>query len=412
MKPDYEKIKEHCLTNSAISKLVIDENLMYYAAERENVLQEIDANLKKYRQVVRELPEYAINYFKSMMIVYRIFRQEGYIDKYLKRPEIQSLPADQVEFLDWQATHPWMFSFASIIDEPAPDFYLMVDEINEIEYLVYSPGMTRTLEDMGGIAPRLWFNLIADNGLCFQTFGSIIACKGFTWDDLYFFASSLNPSLVDARDFWKTVDRNPFPFLMLISGANKPIVTAKEHEVFSILSSDQVSSFPLERLDAQFTTNSKKGIYELGLKGFVQFPHFAIAYYNENKKELVRTASTEIGFASLSDALIRAGIEVEPEADIVVTPSMLSTTEHILGRKLVLNPYSDLFNAKDHAEEENGNLDAINRFIGLMMDCHNAKIQPDIEKLAAEAQIDIKTAESIWKQMVDTMEKMMKDKGN
>ncbi len=412
MKPNFEKIKDHCLANSALSKAVFDEYLMYYAAERDNIAKEIEDNLKKYKQVIRELPESVINYFNATVIAYRVFRQEGFILKYLKRQEIQRLPADQLKFLEWQATHPWMFSFARIVEEPAPDFFEMADEINDIKYLLYSPGTRQTLQDLGGSMPRLWLNLISFNGHCFQTFGSIIALKSFTWDDLFFFASILNPSLYDESDFNKTIDRSPFPFLLLAIGSTKPILTSRGHELLTHQSVDQISSLPVEKLEFDFSTVKTKAIQRLRLKGFDEFPHYAVAYYNDKKKQLVRSASTELGFEFLTRSLIKAGLQIEPEADLVVTHSMLTTAEDIIQRKIQLNPYADLFESEQEAEEDSEELDAINRFIEIARDSYNSRIQPDIPKLAAKAGVDLETAEAVWKQMVDHLDRIINDKGN
>jgi hypothetical protein len=221
----------------------------------------------------------------------------------------------------------------------------------------------------------------------------------------------VNPSLSDELDFIKTVDKNPFPFQLLARGSNTPMVNARGHDLIIHQSTDQVPSLPYEKLEKDFSITSVKWVYRLGLKGYDDFPHFAFAYYNEKKKELVRASFTEVGFEFLSSSLVRVGVQIEPDADIAVTQSMLTTAQDIFGRKINLNPYVDLFETSNKESGNNEQLDAINRFMALALNFYNTGTQPDLEKLADESGIDVETAENIWKTVVKQVDKMKNGRG-
>jgi len=95
----------------------------------------------------------------------------------------------------------------------------MEDVFSDQEFLLYSPGVTKTLEDQSII---LWFNLISFNGACWQSFGPIGTYKSFEPDDIFFFATELNPEIADEQELLANLEENPIPYMMLLSGGNYP----------------------------------------------------------------------------------------------------------------------------------------------------------------------------------------------
>ena len=268
---NYSETKSHSEEITTISRAVIDEFLIYYSAGREKLEPQIGAQLKKYRRVVREIEPSYINYLKSEYIAHRIFRKEGFIAKYLNRTEIKSLPQEQYSYLKSQSQNPWRFSFSGITSRPADSFFEMEDALTGEQYLLYSPGMKATEDEHH---PRLWFNLIAYNGLCWQTFGLIIPLKSFTVDYLFFFATELNPSVADEEMLMKEVENNPFPFFMLLSSSNIPVVVSRGYEVVTCQATDILEKYPTVDLSAFFTTAWNKNVYRLTSKEKGEFPHF------------------------------------------------------------------------------------------------------------------------------------------
>ncbi|HVZ57838.1 MAG TPA: hypothetical protein VG870_14360 [Chitinophagaceae bacterium] len=398
---DYPDIKAHCEATTELSRSVIDDYLIYYAAAREGLEPKMEAQLKKYRKAARNIPASYINYLKSEYIAHQVFRKSGFITKYLDLPAIRSLPTAQYEFLAYQASHPWRFSFAEIINKPAEAFFTMLDLMTGDSYLLYSPGMLATENEYH---PRSWFLLITFNGQCWQTFGLIIPFRGFQADDLFFFATELNPGITDEGDLMQEVDRNPFPFFLLLAFANIPQIVTRGYPSLIHQSADILTSFSTVDLAADFSLSWHKDVYRLASRTHGEFPHYAVAYFQEKKRELLRTAMTETGFAHLTGLLARAGFPMHPEADLVVSPSMLSAAEKILDKTILLNPYEKLFltNKKEENEEP---LNRINHFLALALPYYNEKTEPDLRELAGESGISLEMAVELWEKVMGGLER-------
>jgi len=124
--------------------------------------------------------------------------------------------------------NPWRFSFVSIIDEPAADFYTIFDEFYKQTFLLYSPEITRAKEE---VESSLWFMLISNNGMCFKTFGIIIPLGDFTMDDVFSYGIHVNDGVLDEQDLSADIETNPFPYIMLLNRDYVPAIRAKDELV-------------------------------------------------------------------------------------------------------------------------------------------------------------------------------------
>ena len=183
---DFKKIKLICEENSKISSKVVDEFLIYYAAGRNNLEQEMNKRFAAYKHIISKFPNELTNRLKAQYIAHKIFRQDGHIKSYLNHSALKNLPDKDRNYLVSQAEHSWRFSFSIIKNNPDENFYMMEDVFSNEEYLLYSPGITKTRESQSAL---LWSNLIAYNGTCYQSFGPIGAYKSFAPDDIFFFAT-------------------------------------------------------------------------------------------------------------------------------------------------------------------------------------------------------------------------------
>lgn len=400
---NYEEIKNHCEQLSKLSRNVIDEFLIHYVAEKEKLEQKMFAHIKKYNSTAREIEDSYINFLNSEFIAHEIFKKDGYIGKYLNHKEIKSLPDAQYKFLQFQFEYSWRFSFAEVKSRPADNFFEMEDVLTGENYLLYSPGMTAIEESLH---PRLWFNLIGFNGKCWQTFGLMIPLRSFTLDDIFFFATELNPEIENSDMLMDDVSNNPYPYFMLLSASNLPGVSSRGFETLLCYSTDPIETFSTKKLSEKYIVEWNKNIYQLKSKSIGDFPHLATAYYDEIKKELLRCASTIEGFDELTNDLIEFGFDIFPEADIVVSISMFTTTEKILNRKIILNPYEKLFNKKT-AKDDKG-LNKLNHFFQLAMPFLNSNQKPDFHQLADQVGLDYENAESLWNQMKKSVDRMKK----
>jgi len=394
---DFKKIRLICEENSNISSRVIDEFLMYYAAGQNNLEQEMIQRFAAYKHIYGKFPNELKNRLKAQYIVHRIFRKGGYIKSYLNHSALKNLPYKDRSYLESQAEHPWRFSFSIIKNIPAENFYMMEDVFSNEDFLLYSPGITKTLDSQSVI---LWFNLISYNGSCYQSFGPIGAYNSFERDDIFFFATELNTDITETEELITNLEFNPIPYMMLFSGANAPLIYNKEDQLVNVMAEYDLATIDTRNLTRSFKTEYNKGVYRLSLKNWNEPPHFSQAYFDENRKIILLTSMTDRGFKALSEGLNEYGFDFSADPFQRVNLSMLSTSADILKRKIGLNEYENMF-SKETSQPEKENLDKLNQLLKLVLPDINAGREPDLESLAAKAGVDIDTAREVIEQIRD-----------
>jgi hypothetical protein len=389
---NFSNLKKICTEHTEISKKVIDNFRIYYSAHSEKTDILFDKRIAKFDYIAEQFDPAIIRGMKSQFIGHRIFKSGGLIHKYLKKSQSLKLAPEEINFLQQQAETPWRFSFCILIESPAKDFYRMVDVFSGDQYLVYSHGMTLTLNE-ASIA--LWFLLLGSNGACWQTFGPMGAFMGFTPDDIFFFATEHNPTLETEDDICEDIEDNPIPYLMLLSGATYPATVTPENDLIAMtVSETDLENIDTDQLREKFDIKYSANVYKLSLKGWGETNHRAIAYYSEEEKLLQLTAMTQRGYDALSLAFQSAGFQVSPEPDILVSPIMFITTSDVLNKELVLLRYEKLFDDQI-SEAEQEDLDKINKVLALALPALNAGQQPDVERIAKETGTAITTAQQI-----------------
>jgi hypothetical protein len=391
----------------AMTGTVVDEFLIYYAAQKDKLDREADLRTQPFRHIVRNLAPDWPGRFKAQYIAHRIFKNDGLINKYIRHAALKSLGQSQREFLEQQMRQPWQYSFSMITDNPAKHVYKMVDVFRDSEFYLYSPGVTATLQDQ---TVYMWFNLIGFNGECWETFGPINGYKTFDEDDIFFFATELNSRIQSEEDLLNDVERNPTPYAMLSSGSQLPAIMKEQCEMIHLAGWLDLENFGTDRLDDGFETAYNEGVYKLTLRQWGDFPHYAVAYYDEEEKALMLTALTDKGYDALSEKLRACGLNTG-EADIRVRPTMVKTASEILRRKIELNPYEEYFDGQGDPETE-ASLEKINRVLQLALPYINSNQQPDIDALAAQAGVDPTTVREAVEKSIAHMQEMRKRMGN
>jgi hypothetical protein len=393
---DFEAIKRKCIENNSLIENVIDRFLMYYAVERSNLEPEMERNFKSFKNIINRIPEEWLKRMKAQYIVHKIFRKDGLIRNYLNQPSIKYLNLTERNFLELQSKHPWRFSFSIIKEQPAKDFFIMEDVFSSEEFLLFSPGVSIILNDQ---SVKLWFNLLTYNGLCWQTFGAIAAYKSFEPDDIFFFATELNPDISSSEELIENLESNPVPYMMLLSGANLPPVYNKKDMLIQVMSIYDIDSIDTRPLTKTFKSEYNEGVYRLSLKNWSKSPHFSQAYYDENQKLLLISSMTERGFNKLILGLNEYGFNLSADPLIRVNLTMLTTVSEILKRKIKLNEYEDLF-SRETSESDKENMDKLNIFLGLIIPEINTGRKPDIQTLASKAGVDIATARNLVEEIM------------
>jgi len=391
---NYESILAHCKSNSALSAKVVDDWLIPYAAVKNDLEKLFLQRIKPYFNSAAKLGEDNMGMLISQFMGHHLFKKGGLIKKYLNQSLVKQLPSKEYDFLEFQASNPWRFCFSVIVDEPAMDFYLMEDVFTEERFLLYSPGTSVTIRERGGIL--LWFNLIAYNGQCWQTFGPVVGYNSFDADDIFFFATEVSNSIQDEKTLLEHLEKDPMPYIMLITGAAYPATFHKEEEIIYAVTVVEDVDLSMEGIEKTFEVEEARGIYQLTQIGWGEFPYFNRAYYNKREKEVLLYSMTDIGFRNLAKAVAKYGVKQDEYPQIRVHLPILTTIKQILGREVILNEYEEYFQ-EAAPEPESGEINKLNELIGLLLPALNAGQTPDIEAAAKKVGVDLETAREMVK---------------
>lgn len=399
--PDYQQLISICDEGNRISSSVIDDFLVYYSAHRDKTDREFEDRIERYRSTAKKLLSSWIGSAKAQYITHRIFKKDGLIHKYLPNQDLQTRDARELNFLKQISALPWRFSFSVIKANPAPDFYEMEDVFSGESYLLYSPGISRTLSDH---PVMLWFIMIAFNGSCWITYGPITGFQCFGPDDIFFYATELNKSIESDEELMEEVEKNPVPYMMLISGSTQPLVIHRDHEVILVKGEAPLDGFDFDALKTDFRIEFDSSIFKLSHKILAEFPHFAEAYIDEEGGTLHAYAMTDYGYQELVRCLNSYGFNLSDDPDIRIHLPMLNVIRNLLKKEINLNPFSKLFEVKKSPDEDEF-LKKLNQLLALAIPYINAGIKPDAEALAKELEMDPETVKNLLDQVLNRMNK-------
>jgi hypothetical protein len=392
--PDYKHLRECCENVREVSTRLIEDFLLYYSATWDKTDREFDNRFSRFKDIEMGMPSNWKKLIKAQYIAHRIFRSGGLITKYLNHSAIKNLTIDEQHFLRLMASNPWKFSFSEIRANPEPDFYEMEDVFTGEVYLLYSQSMSQILEENQVL---IWFNLISFNGSCWQTYGPIINFKCFNADDIFFYATEINPAIDSDAALVKDLDEHPIRYMMLITGANYPLIQSRGYEVVQATSEIHTEKLDVQELKKNFKVEYSASVFRLSHKEWSEPPHFAEVYYGEQSGKLFLSALTDAGYLQLSRILNGFGINFPADPDIRVHLPMLTVIEKLFKRRPDLNPYAKLFEIKPTVESEEMTA-KLNKFLSLVLPYVNAGEEPDLDLLAKEANVSTAEARDLLQQ--------------
>lgn len=388
---DYTQWLDRCKSVNQDSSTLIDGFLVNYAAQKDKLDREFDTRLSRYKDIITEMPPSWKGLVKSQYIAHRIFREHGLIHKYLNHAAIKTLTGKEQEYLRDVAKYPWRFSFSEITANPAPDFYEMRDAFTGEVYQLYSPAITRTLSENPVL---LWFNLIAYNGCCYQTFGPVIAFRGFSADDIFFYATELNPAIESGSDLLDHIDENPVRYMILAIGSNFPLIIQQEHEMVQVASEIDIVKLNTPALRADFKIEYAESVFKLTHEEWSEPPHFAEVYFAEESGELLLFALSDQGYEKVAAILNANGIDIPAEPDIRLHVSMAHVIEKVLRKEVNINPYGHLFESQKSPESE-AEISRLNQLLALALPYFNSGQEPDLVALAKQVGVDPEQAKEL-----------------
>lgn len=397
---DFEAMVRHCDAMTALSERVNDGFLVPYAATKDSTGREFDQRLHRFRRVAGRMSKGDIGLFRAQYIGHRLYRRGGLLSKYLKHAAFRRLGTVEKGFLDLMSDNPWRFSFSVHKGSPEKDFHEMEDVFSGESFLLYSKSTTQQLSALPKI--RLWLNLVGYNGMCWQSFGPVIHFLSFDPDDIYFYATELNPSIDSDEALLADMDSNPVPYMMLFHGSETPLAFHGRQEVRFLSGEAVCDRLDTERLRAAFKLEYAENVYRI-THGRWSVPFdYAELYYDESECILLLTAMTDEGYRGMAAVLREYGVELPDEPAFILHLSMLSVAGELLGDHVKPHPYSGMFKANEEpggqGKEE---LEAVNRFIASALPYLNEGRRPDIARLAKEAGLTEEVGRSTYNYLLE-----------
>jgi hypothetical protein len=388
---DYKAIKIACKENDELITNLVDKFLIYYAAAHNKLEVEMERSFDTYNHVALTHNEEWIKRSKAQFLAHRIFKKGGLVKSFLKHPTLKSLTINESRYLEFQTENPWRFSFSIIKKRRAANFFLMEDVFSNEEFLLYSPSVEILQKEQPVV---LWFNLITYNGYCWQTYGVVSHFKSFEPDDIFFFATELNPAISNDAEILKNIEQNPVPYMMLYLGSEDPMIFNHYDQLVNLTAEYELDSMNTKKLTKNFKSEYNNGVYRLSLKTWHKPPHFAQVFFDENKGLVLLSAMTDRGFDALVSALNGFGFDFSKEPFIRVNISMLNVASEILKKKIRLIEYEDMFSKKTSVSDQK-NLEKIDLMLRSVLPDINANREIDIEQIADAAGVDIRIARKL-----------------
>lgn len=398
---NFEEIKLFCEDQSRLTEILVDNILLNYGAKNDGLYNKFKKKISNYKNIEDEMPDEWHGMSASQYMAYEIFKKEGLSYKYIYDQNVLRF-SDSIEmYIKFQIKNPWKFSYCVPKDSPYPNFFNMVDVLNNEEFLLYSPGLEKLLEDDDNVC--MHFYLISYNGVCWQTYGPHVYFRGLLDTDLMFFSKQINPDIMFGDQIYNLIDENPVPFMSLFYGGEVPLAYNKEHLVIENTSEYYEKDFNIENFKELFNVDEKYPLYKLSLKGFDGLPHFAKCYYHIKKYRLFLTAMTVEGYKKIIEAFNSIGYNLPQNPENRATLNIINLTEKILDRKIDLNPYAASFIDGEASDSE---INKMNAFVELLIDAYNAKKDYDIREFANKADISLEMAYDLEKSIKKTFDRL------
>lgn len=379
----------------------MDEFLIPYAAQREELDREMIRLMKPHVQIIKEWDKQVLPYFMGEYISYRLLKRNGLLEKYLDHKAIQRRPAEDKEFLQILVSKAAQFAFIKLLQSPAPDFFQALDLFTGEEILLYSPSLQKSsVHDQA----QMWFVLRVWNGKCWTCYGLNICLSGLTPDDIYFYASEMDPAVDSDEEIMAHVHAHPFHYFLLYDVSHVPDILTGGIPMRFVTSEDPASFPDQPNISETFECEVRDAILQMTLlakEGEQPDKLIGTAYLDEEQKTLYRVAYSEKNFDRLTTALNAAGFDIPDEPILSVAPLMLELAERVLMRKIPLHPFEELFD--DAVKIGEDPTDGMNRFMDALIPSLNAGTKPDIAQLARDNNIPLETAEAVYQHYLNLL---------
>ncbi len=382
-------LKAHCDRNSKIVSELVDNFLLDFVEKKEKIASKFEKRMQKFRKHTRNFPKEWMGGLTAEYMVFRLFKKNGLISKYQSHPIIQSRSEDELEVVNTIMKTPAQLSLCMVEKCVGPEFFDMEDLGTGERFTLYSPGIQDFI-DSWGKAPLL-FILRLFNGECWQTYGILNYFKGFQPYDFIYFAKMIDRELVNPEEVDGVMSRDPGAFFMLAKGAEIPSIASVKgnYLVVRCCSTYKKPVFVPEHYEKDFKIEKKGPVTHMMLKRWYKWPHFAEAFYDSKKKQLILQSMTERGFERMIEKLAPA--DLDPEPQYRATENMVNIAEELLGRNPFAHDSGKLFEKPEMPKSDETFLN-VNGFVEKVMDYVKNDQSFNVEMLAKDNGLEIELA--------------------
>lgn len=383
-------------SQNVVEKLIPD--LLDIYDRKENAMKKLIRKMDKYRKVIKKTDERIIERIPDTIFCHQLFKNGGKIHNYLKHPRIKNMSDEERAFIEYSIEDPWEFVICSFKKVITGDFLEMVDEVKDEPFMVYSPGISSLLKEVG--EDVLFFFLRSFNGECYETYGNIAYFKSFFPQDFIYFAKLQDSSVETMEDVGRHIEKYPLSYLFLINFADIPLLAMGKKKELNVFCRSDIKYYDFDRkkFEKSFIIQEKNGIYHLKRKMPAKQINKSDIYYNSRKKELTVKSMTQEEFEKVSKYFLQDRDFLEIQYSAVA--GMVHAASEILGKDKSRIEYSKLFKTELKPEEKE-EMDKVNSFLSEVVTSRNEGTLVDIRKTAQKYGISYENACSVLASVED-----------
>lgn len=367
---------------------VVEPYISAWASRKENLEKAFNAEVRRHRKIVNELPENWEDLAKPQFIFGRIFGSPVNLRKFTKahREELPDLVGDICQsFFE----NPWWYSIFTVMEDLGDDLFMIYDFVREEENLLLSESVTKFTRE----GKELFMSLLFQNPLCCQTYGIMNFYSGFQPFDFFYFASMVNPSIYENSGIESVLFLKPIPFYLLYRWSGMPSSGHDKELIIHCSSRMKSRDFDPQSVSSQYAREDAKQVTRWDLSPDDDFFHEVKLYWETDKKLVTLHA---LGRGRYSEAVenLKGIIEFPEEPRYEATVLMLIACQEILGKRFPGLEYEDSFEPET-APGDQAELDKLNAFLREISEHMNYGKKYDIDALAAKHDIGRESAHTL-----------------
>lgn len=354
----------------------IEKTIFYWASKKAKLDKGWVRYMAERQDIVARMPSRWPGMTQAQCAFAAVFCSGAGNRKFRKAMETE-LDRDEIAFCKEAEGRPWRFSLFTIEERLGKDFYRIADQLGGEGGILKSPAVTSILRSNR----KLFFTLLADNGVCLQTYGTVAHFNGIGAQDLAYFADAVdgehrNISLADR------IAEQPLPFLFLFAYADAPAVMHGKEAIRFCAAEREVPDPMRVVLPDEYLENGDDQVlsFRFGGEDFFDAQNL---YLDLGQKKALLIAQTRKGYRTAAEFL-KPYLKLPEVPELDLSPMIIVAAEELTGAARPYAEYTEHFIEEPDQDTQN-ELESINRALGALMDAYNNGRPVDIEKAARES---------------------------